>query len=65
MIKGEQFVQCTIIILHNRYGPATQVRWLQDPKPTTGGTSTPAMATNAGNNVAANKRPAPTTPTPL
>ena len=50
-----------------RYGPATQVRWLQDPKPATGGaTSTPAMstATAAGNNIAS-KRPAPSTPTPL
>ena len=52
----------------HRYGPATQVRWLQDPKPaTTGGTaSTPTMAaTTATGNTPAAKRPAPGTPTAM
>ena len=39
------------IFYHFSYGPATQVRWLQDPKP----------ADKAAAAVA--KRPAPTTPT--
>lgn len=49
------------------YGPATQVRWLQDPKPaTTGGAaSTPTMASNTTTNNTATKRPAPSTPTAL
>ena len=68
MTKGQHYwaTTCYQYNMTHRYGPATQVRWLQDPKPaTTGGaTSTPTMAatTPAGNN-SATKRPAPATPT--